>query len=407
MEHASLGGSTCYRWINCPLSVQLCDKVPRKPPGDAAMLGTAAHKLAEQCLKQECSAGAFSDEELKVDDGKGGERVFPVDAETIDAVNIYLTAIDGDTEALGSCEMDIEKPFDLGWLRKYGPITRSMFGTNDCCIYQSFGQLKVYDYKHGSRKRVDVERNEQLMYYALGRVGEHNLEAFESVELVVVQPRYEHPDGLVRRWSIEVDELQEWGRSTLAPAAVEACKPDCEAVSGEWCDWCPAADYGMCPIKTQHAIQACPFDVMPAKGVPVSPPAPKSLTQEQRSVVLSAKSAIEKWLKGVHAFEVELQRAGNGCPDFKLVNAFGNRAWLEKDPDMLAEQLDVNVADICIEKLISPAQAEKVLKEKGLKPKEAKSKLAKFVQSPKRVTLVSQSDPRPGIENPFKNVEEK
>ena len=90
--HARLSPSSAQRWINCPGSIREIEKAPPAPDSFAAREGTAAHELAEVCLKRNQNAdefiGAFFND-------------FEVDEEMADAVQLYLDTVreyDGDPE---------------------------------------------------------------------------------------------------------------------------------------------------------------------------------------------------------------------------------------------------------------------------------------------------------------------
>ena len=52
MNHSMLGASKAHRWMRCPASVQLEATIPDEESFYAAE-GTAAHALAEECLRSQ------------------------------------------------------------------------------------------------------------------------------------------------------------------------------------------------------------------------------------------------------------------------------------------------------------------------------------------------------------------
>ena len=52
-KHAKLSPSAAARWINCPGSIRLSEKVPPPPSSDYADEGTLAHAVAETKLLRE------------------------------------------------------------------------------------------------------------------------------------------------------------------------------------------------------------------------------------------------------------------------------------------------------------------------------------------------------------------
>jgi hypothetical protein len=96
-----------------------------------------------------------------------------------------------------------------------------LYGTCDAIVYEDFGTLHVIDFKYGAGIPVEVEGNEQVMYYALGAL---ELGDFEKVVLHIVQPRAEHEAGPIRSWSTTPAVLVKLraygsGRAKAAPLA--------------------------------------------------------------------------------------------------------------------------------------------------------------------------------------------
>lgn len=235
--HAKLSASASHRWMPCPGSVTLSEPLP-KSTSAAASEGTDAHHLAEMCLTTDTNAVEYLGTTLPEGHVVGQEMA--------DAVQLYVDTVRNDVE--NSKHVWVEIQFSL---EKIHP---NMFGTNDACVYvPSKKKLIVYDYKHGAGILVEVENNPQLMYYGVGALFELKLPV-EIVELVIVQPRREHEDGLVRRWSIPAIDLLEWV-SLLKERAIQADSENAPLSTGEHCRFCPAA--AICPeihkIAMQHA----------------------------------------------------------------------------------------------------------------------------------------------------------
>lgn len=206
-----------------------------------------------------------------------GHEDFPIDADMADAVQVYLDAVRAEVERLGPhAELQVERRFDLSWLVGYDvdeealrldpayispsgihfaatddfpdghlfhadgrPCWGPMFGTNDASVVLPFDHVSVFDYKHGQGVVVEVEDNEQEMYYALGIA--HDLAwAFDTLDLVIVQPRARHVDGGVRRWSTNKAALREY-EARLREAARATEEWDAPLAAGDWCRFCKAA----------------------------------------------------------------------------------------------------------------------------------------------------------------------
>ena len=219
-----------------------------------------------------------------------GHEDFPIDADMSDAVQVYLDAVREEVARLGEhAEMQVEKRFSLSWLVGYDydeeaeaaelaaggfyvspsgirrndegslehadgrPCYGPMFGTNDASVVLLFDHVSVFDYKHGQGVVVEVEDNEQELYYALGCAKELDW-AFETLDLVIVQPRARHADGKVRRWSTTKAYLREF-QERLRLAALATEEPDAPLAAGDHCKFCKAA--GVCPeLRAESFRQA-------------------------------------------------------------------------------------------------------------------------------------------------------
>src|SRR5690606_28337427 len=81
-------------------------------------------------------------------------------------------------------------------LKQVGP---GLFGTLDYAWVDEWGELTVIDYKYGQGVAVfpvdeNGKGNSQLMYYAAGLANKFHYE-FDSVKLVIIQPRVWRDDG--------------------------------------------------------------------------------------------------------------------------------------------------------------------------------------------------------------------
>lgn len=228
--HSILGASSYYRWKACPGSVRLCRDLP-STSSVYAEEGTRAHAMAERALH-----------------GYG----FPAEItdEMEEAVLLYVQTICDDYNDLRTRhpldELFIEHRFDLSMVHV------GMFGTADAVSWhEGLRLLRVYDFKYGKGHVVEVERNEQLMYYALGALLTLPFKP-ETIELVVVQPRAKHKKGPVRRWRADVMEYLDF-QADLAQAARATEAADAPLCEGRHCYFCPART-GVCPLHQEKTL---------------------------------------------------------------------------------------------------------------------------------------------------------
>ena len=378
-SHSILGASSSHRWLPCPGSIRLSEGLPNTTSEYAAE-GTAAHELGHMCLMDDTNALDHLGEVIKVNE----QFSFPVTEEMAEAVQVYLDTVRADYAVVGkSAELRFEHQFRLDWLRE------GLYGTNDALVGEPFGVLRVYDYKHGRGVAVDVSDNSQLMYYGLG--ASHG-DAYEEVELVIVQPRGHHPDGPVRRCRMPIDQLTKWGSEVLLPGAQATEDPNAKVVAGEHCKFCPAL--GVCRVQQDSAIEVVK-DAF--SSYTAAPPSPEVMTLAELQRVLDKQTMVEGWMNACRAYARSLLDSGKVTPNelgYKLVEGRSSRDW--KNPEEAAGALEMLVGEDAYvpKKLVSPAQAEKILK-----GAEGKKLLAPLIsRSPGKPQLAPLNDDRAAIQ---------
>lgn len=359
--HSRIGASSAKRWFNCPGSPREIAKYPAPPTSEYAAEGTEAHRCAEVRLH-----GAFwSDVECKEQEMK-------------DYVDVYVDTVLADRDMLGGTLL-IEEGFELHHLHK------DLWGTNDCALITDAGVIIVYDFKYGRGVVVEVEDNEQLMIYALGAIKKIGRD-FDTVEIVIVQPRAYHEDGKVRRQVFYKSQLVEFAK-LLKKKAEATDDPKAKLKVGEWCRFCTAQPG--CPAlrKEVEKTAMVAFD-----ETPPTVPAPADITPKDLSRILAAIPMLDEWINSVKSFALEKAKRGEKINGFKLVRGReGNRKWL--DEEAVADKME-ELKIPCYETvLLSPAKIEKLLPKK-----EAKGIIAGLTVRPEgQLNLVSEEDSRPEI----------
>lgn len=327
MQHSTLGASSAERWINCPGSVALIERInpPRQETGYARE-GTQAHKVCEDFLQ-----------------GKDTwELVFEgATDDMIDGAELYGSTIDGLKHAKGRVliEQKLRIPYD-----------EKAFGTADCVIANP-DFLHVVDYKFGM-KPVEVDNNPQLLFYGLGAffaLAKTVQKKIENVSITIVQPRAQHWEGPVRAVSMRTDQLLAWGENVLKPAMEATRKPDAPCNAGPWCGYCPVFIH--CPINGRLPASEDFIHETPAEL-----PAPETLTLERVAGVLAHAKRVEEWIDAVRSHALALLSTGTEIPGWKLVAGRNSRGWANEAAAV--ERFGEKAYQP--RKLISPAQAEKL-----------------------------------------------
>ena len=365
--HSTLGASGAYRWMACPGSVALSEGIERRDTAFSRE-GTAAHTLAETCIKMCRDAHSYIGEYMEG---------IKVTQEMAQAVQVYVDYVNGRVKENG--KLQLEHRFTLEKLNPPVP----MFGTADAIIYQpKYRRLLVIDYKHGAGEVVQVTGNKQLRYYALGALLSMEKANIETIEVVIVQPRAPHNDGPIRSELVTVTEVMDFAVD-LIEAAVETTKPNAPLASGKHCKFCPAQS--RCPELHRQAqlVAAEEFN----DGTLIKA---ELLTPAQIQFILSKADTIEAWLKSIREHVTTEIKAGRDVPGFKLVPAKANRYWMDHEAVVEWAKDKVAEDDLYEKKLRSPAQIEKIVGKKNLPPE-------LYSSVSKNVTLVSEDDPRPAL----------
>ena len=353
-KHSSVGASGMYRWGTCPGSVRLCATVPKKPASKFAAEGSAAHELGEMCLIEKKQANEYLGLEIE-EEG----QTFVVDEEMAEHVQLYVDTIVN--ESSEEMVLLIERPFNLDWLYP------GMYGTNDAASIEPFGLLRVYDLKYGAGVTIEVtnehgEPNPQLMYYALGVLGKDNPFECDEVEIVIIQPRADHPDGPVRRLRIPVDGIYLWANEVLLPAVKATEKPDAPLVPGKHCQFCNAL--GVCSAVAEKNLALAQQEFAPIEEKKL--PNPEALSNEQLSHIMKGADLLSSWMGQIQAAAQNRLENGAMIPGFKLVKKRANRKWID-EATIIQDLYEKIGPAVYNQKIKSPAQMEKVYDKEELK----------------------------------------
>lgn len=347
--HAKLSASGAHRWMRCPGSVRMEEALPDHGSPFAAE-GTAAHILAERCLRE----GSAPKDHLgwEITDEDTG-LVFTVDTDMAHYVNQFVEYV----RALpGEKRYEQRVSFD-----RYVP---NGFGTVDVLVADG-NHLTIVDLKYGKGVEVDAEDNPQLMLYALGA-----LEAwgwahdFETVTLVIHQPRI----GNVSEWEdVSVATLTAKGVDFTAHA-FNALSPDAPLVPGDvQCKFCKAKAH--CPALAAHVMSIATHGFVP-EDTPgtdeLTPPEtvdpPETLGVNRLASLLPHTAMIREWATALELRALSLLEAGEDVPGYKLVAGRRSRSWVdEAKTERTLRKAKLKVGDIFEKKMVSPAKAEKLL----------------------------------------------
>ena len=407
--HRKLAPSSAHRWCNCPGSIALIGD-DSSSAGDAAMRGTAAHKIIETMIAgRETDAQRYLNRVVLVKEegdedsaifthqeaipGKylvkdSGWRLFVVDEKMVDGVQIMIDEVAKATALMFHPTVYGERFLDMSWLDP------RLGGTADVTLVEDFGWADLTDYKNGYVV-VEVQDNEQLKTYAVGILHDHP--DVEGVRVRIVQPNAPHEEGVVREESYTRDELKLF-EIQLKEAADATLAPNAPRRVGDWCKWCPAIL--RCPEFESAIEEEARMDFAD------DPVEPLEIPHDNDELARKAKwlPLLDQWARDIEAaIQSELMN-GHPVPGQKLVRGKANRVWInpvQATEDALVERANLAPATLYTEpKLKSPAQVEKL----GI-GKEQRSVVKKLVaelayKPDGKITVALDNDPREAID-PF------
>lgn len=344
MKHSELGGSSAYRWLNCPGSVRLARGMPELS-SKYAQEGRDAHEYAAGLL------GYFLDGKshpfalnLKLED----DEMEAVEDYAKYALDKFREMQDKDPGAIFGIEEKVE----------LNMVHVGMFGYVDFYCYSPLAKkLLVIDYKHGVGEFVSEKSNAQLKYYAIGVLESKALKGkkVSVVETAIVQPRCFMGDS-IRTAEHSISDIVEF-MAELAEGAERTAKITPKLKAGDWCRYCPAAV--KCDVLTNQVTsitQGEAIDFTADRPIPF-------LTTGQ---MLKAIPIIKSWIKNVEAMAEKEVAEGKAPEGFKIVPKRAMRKWKE-DPAITKRKLLAMGAKE--EEILSPrnlksvAQVEKTLKD--------------------------------------------
>lgn len=343
LKHSLLGASGASRWLNCPGSFHLSQRVRPSRPSIYAATGTIAHELIEEASKRDFTlsradylSGAYEVDGVEV----------TVDDDMLNAIEVMLEyarkRIIGQPSRLFKAEVRVYPPL---------PITPpvDVFGSLDLMIVDTRERwLEIIDYKHGAGVEVEVADNAQLLFYAAGAYAALKKDApglkLEKIILTVVQPRLPGQPP-VKQWEISLLDLEFWIADVLVPGIEATLDPDAKFNPGKHCRFCPGT--ASCPALLAKAQAAAKDEFLE----------PMTLGAQ-----LDLAETLQLWIDKTQAEGKARIEGGERVDGWRLVPTRATRKWVDENKVLaLATQRGLLTDVLMKRELLSPAQMEKVI----------------------------------------------
>ena len=362
-KHALLSASSSHRWIECPPSARLCERV-KEASTSFAREGSEAHELCEYKLRT-----AVLGE--KANDPTSSLEFYNDEMERCsNDYAIYISEIISGEKAEGNIPIIlIEQQLDFS---KYVP---DGFGTGDCVIV-SGSTLYVIDYKHGLGVLVSAEKNSQMLCYALGAYEAlKDIYEIKNIVMTIFQPRREN----LSTYELSIAELLDWGKNTLAPAAKLAYNGEGEFHPGSHCQFCKVKF--TCRARAEHHTKLLSMDFRE----------PELLSNDEIAEVLDKAETLSAWVNDIKEYALMQAVNGKQWNDWKVVEGRSNRKYT--DEVLVADTVKNAGFDPYEHKILGITAMTKLLGKNKFE-----DLLGGFIEKPKgKPTLVPMSDKRPAL----------
>ena len=278
---------------------------------------------------------------------------------------------------------------------------KNAYGTADAVIVGD-DEITVVDLKFGRGVKVDAALNPQLMIYGLAAKIAFP-EKSRSIRLVIFQPRLHHLSEFKPSTAELADfSRKAWERGKIALEIIEHQEADAREFmpSEETCRFCRARSGCKALAEKVQKEVGADFETLAQQEKDFLSTesfirtSPEALARAFRAVPI-----IESWCRAVAAEVERRMHAGDKVPGYKFVaGRKGARYWSDSNAAADAlRALQFSASDIYEQKIISPAQAEKIFKASGMDAEYWKTVRGLIMQNDAKPVIVPESDKRPAL----------
>jgi len=309
--HAVLSPSAAERWISCPASIRVSEKILHPSESPYAAEGTIAHALAE--LELSLALGKITTRQYNGRYKKWVQtaREAGIDDDGIETMDlnvaIYKDLVLERAALFPDSAVLLEQRVSTG--------VPTCWGTSDTVIVSPI-HVEIVDLKYGLGIPVSAISNPQLRLYGVGALEEFGdlLGEARVVRMTICQPRL----NSISTEEMTADELRAW-RDSIIPIAEEALGDNARfGPSDKACRWCPAA--GECRARIEMMTQE-DFGREP-----------DLITNEELSELLERLPDIRRWVSAVEDAALrKVYSNGEIIPGWKVVMSGGRRGITDEE----------------------------------------------------------------------------
>lgn len=335
-EHAKLSASGAKKWLNCPLSAPMEEKIPQEE-SEYAKEGTLAHFVAENKIKVVLKYLTRVQYHKIL---KGYTIQKDIDIYTEDYKDFVLESFNRAKGKDKNAYIDIEHRLDLSAYVPEG------FGTADCIIIAD-GCLEIIDLKYGKGVRVEAEDNSQLKLYALGALDEYDfIYDIKEITMTIYQPRMDN----ISSCSMLATDLLQWGDEVKVKAE-KAYKGEGKCKAGKHCDegFCRARP--ICKAYNEKSKKLERFNYKE----------PNQLTVDEIAEILECSDKLAKWVKVVKDYALSQAIKGVEFPGFKLVEGRSSQKFKTGQEEILEKLKGVDIDEIAPRKIKCISELKSIL----------------------------------------------
>ena len=308
------------RLVSCPGSKSLQKQYPDTSRREATE-GTVAAAVAEDCFKSGGSPVDYL--------GTSRQNVY-IDQDMVHHLSLYVDHC----RSLGRGIAEDKQEMNTGFGELVGIPDYWFWDSAGCVLY-----VRDLKYGHGW---VEVFENYQLLSYALLLMHSH----VNRINLGIVQPRANHPDGPIRVWEFSADDIRPY-RNWINDAIERAAMPEPPVQTGNHCRYCRA-------LLHCHAARNAAGGSLDYAGLAGHGPLEPEQFGPEMNLLDRAVTMLTQRKAAMEAEGLAMIKAGKILPGWEARSTMGAMAW---GPDAIAagDMLGVDLRKPA--KAITPKQA--------------------------------------------------